>query len=253
MKYTLLDIVKRILEAMDSDEVNSIGDTTEALTVANIIKESYFTIVAELGPKEIENLFHLDAGTDNTKPTVMFLPSNVDNIHRLKYNIGPSVTDTNLRELRYLDPMAFLEYMNGLDVNEDWVGSQIVSLDGSDFQIKYRNDVSPNYWTSTDDRTIILDAFDHKYEDTNSSARTYGYGMKVPIFLLEDTFIPDLDARHFPLLINSAKATAFTEIKQTSNERAEKIERKHTALAHKTKDSTDNRSAIKRHKGYGRR
>lgn len=42
MKYTLLELTQRILESMNSDEVNSIGDTEESMTVANIIKESLF-------------------------------------------------------------------------------------------------------------------------------------------------------------------------------------------------------------------
>lgn len=253
MRYTLLEIVQRILESMDSDEVNSIADTTEAQAVANIVKEKFFEIVSEIGMKEHENLFHLNASTDSAKPCVMYLPSNVSNIESLKYNVGPSLDDFNLRELKYLDLGDFLFHVNNLNTNEAWVFSQILSLDGDDFRFKYRNDQSPSYWTSTDDYTIVFDSFDSSYEDTLTSSRTYGYGLKVPIFLLEDTFVPDLDPRQFSLLIAGAKAQAFIELKQSENPNAARTERRHRILAQKDRDNTDPRTAIQRHKGYGRR
>lgn len=222
------------------------------MAVAKIVKECYFEIKSEIDFKETENLFHLDASTDSTKPTVMYLPSSVNNIKRLKYNVGPSLDDFNFRELRYVEPVEFLEITDGWDGVESWIGVQVVPLGGQDFRFKYRNDESPKYWTSPDDRTILMDAFDSSYESTLTSARTYGYGVKVPEFLLEDNYIPDLDPRQFQLLLNSAKAASFIEIKQTTNDRAEKKERRHRMLAYKTHDRTDNRPAIYQHKGYGR-
>jgi hypothetical protein len=48
VKYTLLELTQRILESMDSDEVDSIEDSPESLAVANIIKECYFDILGKL-------------------------------------------------------------------------------------------------------------------------------------------------------------------------------------------------------------
>lgn len=253
MRYTLLQMVQRILESMDSDEVNSLADTTESLAVANIIKECYGELIAEYQPHESDNLFHLDASTDSTKPTMMLLPSYVTNIKTLKYNVGETLDDSNLRELRYMPVMDFLNYMNGLDVNESWVHSMLVTLDGHDFRVKYRSDQSPHYYTSSNDKIILMDSYDSSYESTLTSSRTYGYGAIEKTFSLEDSFIPDLDPRHFPLLLNMAKAQAFVELKQTENAKTEKKERRHRLLAYKTKDSTDNRTALQRHQGYGRR
>lgn len=253
MRYTLLEMTQRILESMDSDEVNSITDTTESLAVARIIKESYNEIISEIEPKEAENLFHLDASTDPLLPTVMFLPANVSNIKMLKYNVGDTLEDVNLRDLKYVTVSEFFVLLNGLDSSVDWVGTQIVTLDSEDFIIKYRNDVFPHYWTSTDDQTILLDSFDKTVENTVTSARTYGYGSKVQSFTFEDTYVPNLDPRQFSLLLNAAKAQAFVELKQTQNPRAEKIERRHRALAYKTQDNTDTRAPIKRHRGFGRK
>lgn len=44
-KLTLLDIVQDVLSDMDSDEVNSINDSIEALQVAAIAKSTFYNII----------------------------------------------------------------------------------------------------------------------------------------------------------------------------------------------------------------
>jgi hypothetical protein len=70
---------------------------------------------------------------------------------------------------------------------------------------------------------------------------------------MENDFIPKLDARHFQLLLSSAKAQAFIELKQTANTREERKERRQMILAQKTKDSVDNRPELLKRGGYGRK
>lgn len=254
MRMTLLEMVQQILMSMDSDEVNNIADTTEALDIANIIKESYYDIISEISPKSTDGLFHLDASTDDTKPTLMYLPSNVAEIDWLKYNVGDTLTDTNFRDLCYLDMNDFFQFTNGLDTDEDWTDSQTIQIAGQDFNIKLRNDVHPTYWTSVDDRTLLFDSYDKSVEDTLTSSRTYGYGSLIPTFQMSNSFVPQLDPRQFQLLLNSAKAQAFVEKKQVANEKAERRERKHRILAYKERNrtATDPRSPVRKHKGYGR-
>jgi len=47
MKLSLLDITQKILSSLDSDPVNSIDDTVESIQVADIVKESYYSLMAE--------------------------------------------------------------------------------------------------------------------------------------------------------------------------------------------------------------
>ncbi len=252
MRYSLLDLVQRILEALESDEVNSYSDTTESVAVANIIKECYYYIVSEIEPKETQGIFHLDSSGDNTKPTLMYLPSNVSDIHWLKYNVGDTVQDSNFRDICYLPIDEFFQYMNGLNSDDTWVDSQDITIQGSTFSFKYRNDQFPSYYTCPDDKTILFDSFDSTVESTLQSNRTYGFGGLIPQFLMQDDFVPLLDARQFQLLLNSAKAQAFIELKQIENAKAERKERRHTILAYKTKDNTDTRRPTQKRKGFGR-
>lgn len=252
MRYSLLQLVQRILESMDSDEVNSFSDTTESVAVANIVKEAYFEIISEVQPKETEGLFHLDASGDNTKPCLMYLPTTVSNIEWLKYNVGDNLIDTNFRDLCYLDVDQFFRYTNGIDTDEVWVDSQVVTIAGQNFNMKFRNDQQPSYYTSIDDRVILFDSFDKDQSTTLESARTYGYGGLIPEFVMNDNFVPKLDARQFQLLLNSAKAQAFVELKQIENADATRKSRRHRILMNKEQNNTDPRSEIKKHKGYGR-
>lgn len=255
MRYTLIELTQRILEAMDGDEVNTISDTTESMAVANIIKECYFDILGEHDPQDSKGLFHLDASGDNTKPTTMFLPSNVIDIEELRYNIGPDLLDTNFRRLQYKTQTDFFDYLNGLDVTQTWVDSQVVVINGQNFNFKFRNDQSPSCWTSPDDRTILFDSYDSSYETTLTSSRTYGIGSLIPTFLMTDTFVPQLDPRHFQLLLNAAKSQAFVELKQTVNEKSERKERRNRLVMQRSLNSTDNRTSIKKRnntKGFGR-
>ena len=47
-KMTLLEMTQNILSAMDSDAVNSIGDTVESLQVADVIVETYYELFANV-------------------------------------------------------------------------------------------------------------------------------------------------------------------------------------------------------------
>ena len=44
-KLTLLQMTQDIMSDMDSDDINSINDSVEALQVAQIIKTTYYNII----------------------------------------------------------------------------------------------------------------------------------------------------------------------------------------------------------------
>ena len=83
-QQTLLTMVQNILAALDSDEVNSINDTTESQQVANIIQNKYYDIVSRGSLPEDEDLFQLTPG-GTTLPTVMTLPAGTASIEWIKY------------------------------------------------------------------------------------------------------------------------------------------------------------------------
>ena len=98
MKLTLLDYVQTILSSLESDEVNSISDTPESMQVANIVKQTYYNIIARSDLPEHKQLINLNPSLDETQPVVMNIPAGVHKIYWLKYfnsnvNSFPPTTD----------------------------------------------------------------------------------------------------------------------------------------------------------------
>lgn len=254
MRYSLLDMTQRILESMDSDEVNSYSDTTESLAVAHIIRENYYRIVANSGSYKFDGIFQLVPSGDNTKPCVMTVPSNVLQMRDLKYNISDTITDTEYRPLMFLPLEDFMVMTGGYNAtDETWVDTQTVSYNGQDYIFKLRNDMSPSYYTSLSDDLLLFDAYDSSQSSTLVGARTLGFGDLYPTFTMDDDFVPILDARDFDYLLNAAKAQASIELKQIENTRAARLEKHGKLLSRERENLVDPRSALQKHKGFGRR
>lgn len=248
MKYTLLELTQRILESMSADEVNSIGDSEESMTVANIIKECYFDIVGRTDLPETEDIFQLTASGDNLKPCVMYVPDRVLKINSFSYICDIKGT----YEPIYIPFSEFTSYVALYNPTDSFVGTQtITNALGQSFTFKYKNNENPTYYTSFDDNTLLFDSFDLDQGGTLVSAKTLCSGPLSPAWSMTDNFYPDLDARQFQLLLQAAKAQAFVEIKQVENPKAERKERRNEILAQRTKNKVDPRTGL--YRGYGRK
>lgn len=249
MRYSLLDMTQRILESMESDEVSTYSETPESMTVANIIKECYFDIIGQHSPAETEGLYKLDASTDNTKPVLMMVPSNVSRVVWVKYDTG--VDSPNVTDMRYVSNEEFYYYQTSLDGSSN-KSSMTVRINGKDFTFKFFTDRMPSYYTIFDDKYVIFDSYDSSVESTLTESRSVIWAELVPTFEMDDDFIPDLDPRQFQLLLNEAKAQAFVELKQSQNPKAEQKARKNHILTQKNKRDNDPRWANQQHVQFGR-
>jgi hypothetical protein len=92
-KLTLLEMTQDIMSDMDSDEINSINDSVEALQVAQIIKTTYYNIIDGKDYAFLYELFQMDASGTATRPTHMSLPEDVIDLKWIKYNCRTSVLD----------------------------------------------------------------------------------------------------------------------------------------------------------------
>ena len=84
-KQTLLNMTQEILSAMSSDEVNSIGDTSESLQVATILKRKYYDIASRGDLPEHNQLFQLNPSLSGIEPTLMFIPDGIGHVEWIKY------------------------------------------------------------------------------------------------------------------------------------------------------------------------
>lgn len=251
MKYTLLDMTQVILSAMDSDEVNSIRDTVEAQQVAHVIRECYNDIAARAELPEQHTLFELEPSLDATKPTVMYLPNDVVSLEWVRYDRRTEEDGAKKwTDVKYLPMDDFFSVVMSYEPTDTRVGTMVVE---GNIQVQYLKDTPPTYYTSYNDRTILFDAFDWNDGSTLRKDKTLCYGEKDGTFLLEDNYVPNLDAKQFRLLLNEAKALAFAELKQTQHAKAERKAQQGWLNLQRTKDAVKRVSALSQVRGYGRK
>lgn len=216
---TLLEIVQDILSDMDSDEVNSINDTVEALQVAGIVKSTYFNIIDGRDWPHLYEFFQLDPSGTDARPTHMALPSDVLDVRYIKYNVRTS-TDTKDKYtlIKYKTPEEFMEAVDARDSSESRV-TQVT--DPTSILINILNDVAPTFYTSFDNVNIVMDAYDSDVDTTLQQSKTQCYGKVYPTWTVSDTFTPDLPLNMFSYLLNESKSTCFARLKQLGDQKSE--------------------------------
>ncbi len=132
MKYTLLELVQLILASMDSDEVDNITDTVESNQVALLLKALYYDMAVELGLPEHFSLFELVASGDNTKPTLMTLPTEVTSFEWIRYdNKDSGATYENWKEVQFMPLDEFINRQNSLAAGTTSATSTITATAGA--------------------------------------------------------------------------------------------------------------------------
>src|SRR5690606_36325791 len=152
------------------------------------------------------NFFELTPSTDINKPTLMSLPARVAKIEWLQYDItedGGTVRKT--KDLCPLPLKDFFNRMDSLDSSKADVYSYDYLVDSATVTVRAYNNREHTYYTDTVDRTIIVADFDLSVGQTVIGNGTRAYGMIVPEFIPEDTFIPEFELLQFTLLFNEAK------------------------------------------------
>lgn len=221
MKKTLLEIVKSILSDMDSEDVNSIADSVEALQVASVVEDTFYNMVATKFIPEHRELIKLEALSDSEYPTYFRYPSNVKDLEKVYYSVGP-VGDLKYREIKYAEPLDFLNSLSGSDNDNN--RAVLDKNSGTTLYIGTNKD--PSCYTSFDDEHIIMDSLDVTMDDTLQESKSRAYGTVYPTFSHEDNFEPDLDETLLPFLLAEAKSTCFSLYKAGSDPKIEQAARR---------------------------
>jgi hypothetical protein len=229
---TLLEIVQNILSDMDSDEVNSITDTTEAMQVAEIVRTTYDEVAASRDWEYHKRLFSLVSSGNSALPNYMKLPDDVVKIEFIKYNKRThSDTRDRYETVTYKYPDEFIDYCNGRNGDED---NTVLVTDHSGIEYYIENDKAPSYYTSFNDEWVVFDSYDSEVDDTLRESKNQVYGTIVPELAMSNTAVPSLPPEAFPYLIAEAKSVAFSHLRQTANAKEEqKSRRQRTWLAQK--------------------
>ena len=202
MKLSLLDMTQNILSALDSDPVDSIDETVEAVQVAELVKEAYFELISQRDWPFLHQLSSLQALGDTSNPTKMKIPDTWNKVKWIKYN---------KKEIQWMPPEVF----NDL-ISDRVEQSGVVDANG------YVINRDPEYWTSYDDQYVVFDGYNSSEGSTLQQSRSNAYGVMQASWTHADSFTPDIPEKFFPTLLAEAKSQAFVNLKQQANEREER-------------------------------
>lgn len=219
MKMTLLEIVRDILSEMDSDDVNSITDTVEAMQVAQIVKTTYMEITSNRNWPHQKKLIQVDASGTLERPTHLRLPDNVKELEFFRYdkNKTGDLTKMEYRDVQYRHPDEFLRITSSLNRSDNV--RVVTDFNGTPIVIKTNQ--APSFWTSFDDTYMVCDSYNSYVDDTLKKSKTQCLVYTNPTWVHMDDAYPDLPDEAFAALLSEAKSTAFIAVKQMANEKAE--------------------------------
>lgn len=223
-KLSVLDMVQDILSDMNSDEVSSITDTMESLQVAQILKSTYEEMMSRKNWPHLQKLIYLNSSGTTDRPTHMAVPETIKEVVSVSYNkIKDGQTAPRWSEVEYKYPDDFLRYTNSRNTA---LANTVEIEDVSGVKLLIKNDAAPTFYTSFDDENIVFDSYDSAVDSTLQASKTQVLAYMSPVVTLNDTFVFDLPAEMFSVLLAEAKSTCFTRIKQMPDGKAEQQARR---------------------------
>lgn len=227
---------------MNSFQVNSISDTEEALQVASIIEDKYYSMLETMDWPVDSNYLPLVASMVNAGPTTLSIPAEVDKIDHLRYD-GVS--------LDYIDPELFLQ--KALDpANADNADMTLVQF-GPDIQGYVLKNKNPEYFTTFDDKLIVCDSYDAETEDKLVTSKSLASVFKHQVITIDDSTPIPITKKMEPYFLAEVKAACFKKIKQQvsdEDERDRRIQRSRLQTEAKKQQDKDTSS---KSRGFGRK
>ncbi len=199
---------------MDSDDVNSINDTEEALQVAEIAQDTYYELVTQSEWPHLNQTCVLESVGDSSKPTFLRIPDNVDKIDTIRYEQAADAENPrSFKKVTYQDSELFLSNSYSLTIDNP----EVEEIVDNGVSIFVQNDRQPIFWTSFDDEHIVFSSFDNTIESTLQGNKTSVQCKVIPVWSETDAFIPDLPAKMFPLFLAEVKSASHQYLKQQAS------------------------------------
>lgn len=240
-------MTQNILSAMDSDEVNSIGDTVESLQVAEEIKNTYYELATALKIPSNEKLMTLEPLSDPTRPNYLKIPDGVQSIAWIKYMDEKG----QYQDVRYVPPEDFIRQSQWFTNNEPFI--EVADTEFLNIKLRVLNNATPTVWTTFNNSLIVFNSYNSTVDSTLQESKTLCSGFEVFNFEMSDNFVPELDVFRFPLLLATAKAACFVNFKQISNANEERRSRRQMVRAQNDLWRADQRRPYNGSPNYGRR
>lgn len=252
IRYSLLQLVQKVLSSVDGDEVNSISDTTESLQIVHCAEIVYNDLITTADLPEQYDIFNLTASGNTSLPIVMYRPNGYETVDWIKYKktVDTETTWTLLKPILFDE---FLARQDGLNPSDTGVDTLTLTSNGSTMEIRYYNDRDPDWYTTFNDNTILFSSFQSSVDTTLQSVKTLCYGQRSDLFLSVDSFTPAFDSNMHQIWLHETKALASAEVRQVPNNKAEKSARKGWIKLQDMKEAINTGSYYNRLPNYGRK
>jgi len=185
-KLTVIQIVQRVLSAIDSDNVTSISDTVESEQVKDILDTVYDRLLDDFPWDHLKEYGTLEVTAIDNE---MKLPANVLHLNSIRYD---------KKDVQYISPEDMTKKLDSRDTSL----SNIDSLGAI-------NNEDPTYWTSYDSETIVFDSYDGTLISSLSNCSL----VRKPTILTSDSDIPDMPDRLHTVLLDGVFEEAFRLLK----------------------------------------
>lgn len=208
----LVEMAERVAQFCNASHINSINDTDESMRIAQIIKETYETMVLSQEIQTALELFHLQSASNELLKTTLYLPEECLTLDIVKYTRKNGTIYSPI----YLEPMEFISRSLDLDVTKDNVTTVVDPESNTTYNIV--TDRDPSYYTVMSGKYLVFDSYNKAFEDTIQGRHALVYGHTLPKFELSDEFVPDLQEQQFPVLLSKAKTAADMELRNNFNQ-----------------------------------
>lgn len=241
-KFTLLQVVQKTLEALGSNEVNSLSDTVEAEQIAVMAQDAYYELMNQKEWPHLLNLKQLESVADATKPNYLRIPDDTVRIDQVKYDNTDPLDSTlgeliHINEVTWCEPEKFLDITQARNTERDDV---VTITDFSGIRYHILDDFKPQLWTSFDDEYVVFDAFDQDIDSTLQGNKSQALCKILPDFIIADSTIADMPAHLYQIWIAEVKSTAMLYMRQEISAKDEQRARRGLAVARRDASRTDN-------------
>lgn len=217
MRYTNLELLKKVSRAINSDEVDALDETLESLDILDIMERTLDDICSRRHWEFMKDkVAQAIAGSHVVELTI---PPAVVRMQQLRYN-----TSAGWKTLTYMEPDLFMQRLQTTGDNTD-----TVTING--VEIYPRNDADPQYFTSFNEQTVVLDSYNSSVDASGVDyTKSYIAGIVKPTFdfdeLTSASVYQDIPELMFNYWLWETIAVASAELRQMDSQRAERSARR---------------------------
>jgi hypothetical protein len=203
MQKTLLKMVQNTLSLMDSDEINSIGDTIEGEQIAVCYSTIYDQIVTE---------YSLPG---KTKTIRIGSTEDMMSIDEIQYDVRNAAGDPpKYATMTVISNQEFLDRQTNKDTTDSNTLSQ--RWPNTDITFGIHTNKAPRYVTLVEDRILVFDSLNTVVDTNLASLKSYVAGEVQDSLAINDTTEVALPGELLSLLETNATELAFDLYKQAT-------------------------------------